>query len=80
MKNLRLKSFEKMPTERFEALFGRTTDLAKSLRVPVATVAAWKARGKIPSERVLQVAAATGISPHYIRPDLYPARDLKGAA
>lgn len=80
MKNLRLKSFEKMSPERFEALFGRTTDLANAMQVPVATVAAWKARGKIPSERVLQVALATGINPHHIRPDLYPARDLQGAA
>lgn len=33
----------------------------------------WLAKGRIPSERVLDVERATGIPRHHLRPDLYPA-------
>ncbi len=32
----------------------------------------WIMRGRIPAERVLAVEAATGVSRHDLRPDLYP--------
>jgi len=32
---------------------------------------------RVPSERVLVVAAVTGMSPHEIRPDLYPERLMR---
>jgi DNA-binding transcriptional regulator YdaS (Cro superfamily) len=31
----------------------------------------WRKRGKIPAERVLAVEAATGISRHELRPDIF---------
>jgi DNA-binding transcriptional regulator YdaS (Cro superfamily) len=79
MKRSRPK-FEKLSPAQFEALFGSTTEFANNIGAPVATVGAWKLRGKIPAERVPEVAQATGIPPHRIRPDLYPAPELQGAA
>ena len=79
MKRSRPK-FEKFSPSQFEALFGSTTDLAKSIGAPVATVGAWKLRGKIPAERVPEVAQVTGIPPHRIRPDLYADPEMQGAA
>jgi DNA-binding transcriptional regulator YdaS (Cro superfamily) len=80
IKRHRPKRFEKLTPDQFEALFGATTDLARRIDAPVATVGAWKLRGKVPAERVPEVAEATGIPPHRIRPDLYPAPDMQGAA
>ena len=63
----------KLSPEQFEALFGpSTTDLANQLGRPVATVAAWKARGRIPAECVIDVEKKTSIPRHRIRPDIYP--------
>lgn len=71
MKRFRPKPIEKLSPEGFEALFGSTSDLARLLDVPIATVGAWKARGKIPAERVPEVSKKTHIPPHRIRPDLF---------
>lgn len=48
------------------AQFGRLFAVDKS------TVMRWE-DGKIPAERVLPVCKFTGIPPHNLRPDLYPA-------
>lgn len=45
--------------------FGRVFSVDKS------TVMRWE-NGSIPGERVLGVCKFTGISPHQLRPDLYP--------
>jgi len=50
---------------------GRQIDLAKRLNVSPQAISKWK-RTRIPAERVLQVEAATGVSRHDLRPDLYP--------
>jgi hypothetical protein len=31
---------------------------------------------RVPAERVLKVAQITGLSPHFLRPDLYPAHGV----
>ncbi|MDP1063070.1 YdaS family helix-turn-helix protein, partial [Klebsiella pneumoniae] len=35
-------------------------------------VSQWKTKGIVPSSQVLQVFNATGVTPHELRPDLYP--------
>jgi len=50
----------------------KQVDLARALGVSEPTVSRWMRRGAIPPERVLAVEAATGISRHVLRPDIYP--------
>ena len=46
--------------------------LASHLGISYQAVQRWFVRGKIPAERVLAVEAATGISRHELRGDIYP--------
>ena len=73
-------STRRFSAQEFETLFGRTSELAKKLNISEGTVGAWKSRGVVPALRVIQVERVTGISRHRIRPDLYPAPDMQGAA
>jgi DNA-binding transcriptional regulator YdaS (Cro superfamily) len=55
------------------AAVGGQTALARMLKLgSQGTVSSWLMRGKLPAERVLEVEAATGVSRHELRPDLYP--------
>lgn len=47
--------------------------LAKALGVSAQAVHNWKLRGTIPAERAKDVAAATGVPLHELRPDLWDA-------
>jgi len=79
-------TFDPFTPDQFEALFGRTADLVARLRhttgedISDGTVGAWKSRGRIPVQRVLDVERATGIPRYKIRPDIYPAEDMKARA
>ena len=48
------------------------TELARRLGVRQSVVSNWKMRGQIPAERVLEVERVSGVSRHYLRPDIYP--------
>lgn len=61
-----------------DAVPGATSRLARTLGVTRPAVQFWR-RSRVPAERVLAVEAATGISRHDLRSDLYP-RDEKAAA
>ncbi len=50
--------------------------LANHLGVSYQAVHKWFRKGKIPAERVLAVEAATGVSRHRLRSDLYPDEPL----
>jgi DNA-binding transcriptional regulator YdaS (Cro superfamily) len=59
-------------------------ELALTLGVSDELVRLWRhGRRRIPAERVLAIEAATGISRHALRPDIYPPprkRRPRGAA
>ena len=56
---------------------GGVSALARALGLSQPTVSAWR---RAPSERVLAVEAATGVSRHVLRPDLYPQGDADSQA
>jgi hypothetical protein len=51
----------------------KMSDLANALNMSRAGVYRWKENGRIPAERVLEVAEITGIARESLRPDLYEA-------
>ena len=57
------------PTERAISAAGGVNALARALGRSHPTIVGWKRRG-IPPERLLEVAAVTGMSPADLRPDL----------
>lgn len=60
---------------------GGTTALARAVGVAPPTIHVWlRSTGRIPAERVIAVEAATGISRHELRPDIYPVESAHQAA
>ena len=53
---------------------GTATTLANMLGIKPMSVSRWKNRyqGVVPADRVLPIFTATGVTPHELRPDLYP--------
>ncbi|CZU27053.1 helix-turn-helix domain-containing protein [Enterobacter cloacae complex sp. P30BA] len=53
---------------------GSATRLAKLLNVSSMTISHWRNRyrGIVPADRVRQIYDATGVTPHELRPDLFP--------
>ncbi|AUU93886.1 MULTISPECIES: YdaS family helix-turn-helix protein [Enterobacteriaceae] len=53
---------------------GTASRLAGLLAVSAMTVSHWRNRyhGVVPADRVLQIYEVTGVTPHELRPDLYP--------
>ncbi|MBT9334845.1 helix-turn-helix domain-containing protein [Klebsiella sp. O852] len=53
---------------------GTATRLANMLGIKPMSVSRWKNRyqGVVPADRVLPIFTATGVTPHELRPDLYP--------
>ncbi|CAK0761035.1 transcriptional repressor of cell division inhibition gene dicB [Gammaproteobacteria bacterium] len=51
--------------------------LARALGLTHGAIVNWFARGQIPAEWVLRIVRATegSITPHDLRPDLYPDKD-----
>ncbi|MDD9654855.1 transcriptional regulator [Klebsiella pasteurii] len=60
--------------ERAIHIAGDATKLAEKLDVSSMTVSHWKRRhgGVVPQKRVFSIFNATGVTPHELRPDLYP--------
>lgn len=59
---------------------GSQTAMARLLSVSQPSVWRWVHKGQaLPPEHVLAVEAATGVSKHALRPDIYP-RDKSGHA
>lgn len=53
------------------AEMGGTRKAARLLSVPPSTVQSWKAKGRIPAERILEIEAVSGIDRSCLRPDLF---------
>ena len=58
---------------------GGADALADKLGVARSAISNWK-RSRIPANRVGNVAALTGLPPHALRPDLFPAPDCVASA
>lgn len=57
---------------------GSQSELARICGVSQPSVWAWISKAKsLPAEHVLAVEAATGISRHDLRPDIYPREDKR---
>jgi DNA-binding transcriptional regulator YdaS (Cro superfamily) len=56
---------------------GGLTGLARIIGVKTPSVDGWRERG-VPPKRVLAVEAATGVSRHLLRPDIYPRPESVG--
>ena len=56
------------------ATAGSATKLAELLATSAMNVSHWRNRngGQVPQTRVLPIFHATGVTPHELRPDLYP--------
>ncbi|KFK94562.1 MULTISPECIES: YdaS family helix-turn-helix protein [unclassified Serratia (in: enterobacteria)] len=50
---------------------GNANTLGKALGVSRMAVCLWKKNG-VPPDRVLSIFQVTGVTPHELRPDLYP--------
>lgn len=53
---------------------GSTKKFAQKLGISEQAVGRWKNKykGTVPATRVLEVFQVTGVTPHELRPDLYP--------
>ncbi|EPW3921382.1 MULTISPECIES: transcriptional regulator [Enterobacteriaceae] len=53
---------------------GNSAKLAELLSTCPMNISHWRNRnnGRVPQARVLQIFYATGVTPHELRPDLYP--------
>ncbi|MBK0003400.1 YdaS family helix-turn-helix protein [Erwinia sp. S38] len=51
--------------------FGSASSLGSVLGVSKMAVSLWRKNG-VPADRVLSIFNATGVTPHELRPDLYP--------
>lgn len=69
------------PLEAAIKAVGTQQALAEAIGIRSASISEWKARGSVPAERVLAVEAATGVSRHDLRPDVFgPAPEGKADA
>lgn len=50
---------------------GSASALGMAVGVTKMAVSLWRKNG-VPADRVLQIHNATGVTPHELRPDLYP--------
>ncbi|EPE4838973.1 YdaS family helix-turn-helix protein [Yersinia enterocolitica] len=60
--------------QRAIAAVGGTKEFAKQLGITQQSISRWKNKykGIVPSSRVIQIFNITGVTPHDLRPDLYP--------
>lgn len=60
------------PIQRAAQAVGGQSALARMLGCTSQAVSKMCATGRVPAERVIPIEAATGVSRHELRPDLYP--------
>ena len=52
---------------------GGPSELGRRLGVSHSTVIDWRRAQRVPAKRVKAFAAATGLAPHVLRPDIFDA-------
>lgn len=60
------------PIQRAAQLAGGQSALARKLGCTSQAISKMCSTGRVPAERVIPIEAATGVSRHELRPDLYP--------
>lgn len=65
---------DKSPLDRAKERVGGQAELAKRIGVSAQAISQWD---EVPPLRVLAVEAASGISRHELRPDLYPVEEAR---
>lgn len=65
---------DKSPLERAKERVGGQAALAKLIGVTAQAISQWE---EVPPLRVLEVERASGVSRHELRPDLYPAEEVR---
>lgn len=69
------------PVEKAIDALGGLTKAAAALAIDNPSVVAnWRARRRVPAERVLEVESLTGISRHELRPDIFGPAPKSGEA
>jgi len=69
------------PLDRACKAAGGVVELARKLGIKPPSISEWKARKRVPAERVLDVERLTGVSRHDLRPDIFgPAPTDREAA
>jgi DNA-binding transcriptional regulator YdaS (Cro superfamily) len=58
---------------------GGQTALARAIGKTQGHISQWLKRKYVPAEDVLKIEAATGVSRHDLRPDIYPREDAQPA-
>ena len=61
---------------------GSQQALAEKLGIRSPSISEWRSRGRVPTDRCLAIEAATGVSRHDLRPDVFgppPANDADQA-
>jgi DNA-binding transcriptional regulator YdaS (Cro superfamily) len=71
-----MSSKKPSPIERAVQMAGSQRALAKILGVSSQAVSKWVLENKVPAERVLAIEAATRVSRHLLRPDIYPPESV----
>lgn len=71
------------PLDRAIAAAGSQYALATALGIKSPSISGWYGRKRIPVERCIAIEAATGVSRHDLRPDVFgpaPANDAEGVS
>lgn len=68
------------PLERAILILGGQSATARALDTRQSTVAYWLKSGRAAADKVARMSELTGIPPHELRPDIFPAPGKERAA
>ena len=66
-----MSSPDQAPVDKAIERLGGPTKAAEILGISQANISMWKVRRRVPADKVLAVEAATSISRHELRPDIF---------
>lgn len=78
---MKKRSSQKKAIEKAVARIGGQSETGRLVGKPQGSVWNWiNVTGRCPAELVLKISEASGVPPHELRPDIYPAPAEAGAA